>query len=161
MDKRRIALELVLEGLGTGLRLDTFDDRLKLQKTIYLAQISRINLGYHFHWYLRGPYCPALTDDAFAILSQPADRFRGWELDRQSRGRLARVKKLTAEASPRWLELLASAHYLLDRRQITSSEPALMVRALRRFGKDFAQSEVSDALEELQRHGLKPATRSN
>ena len=37
--------------------MDRFNDRLKLQKIIYLLQAFDVYLGYNFGWYLRGPYC--------------------------------------------------------------------------------------------------------
>lgn len=50
-----------------GLELEKFGDRLLLQKRIFLLQMSGVDLGYRFSWYLRGPYSPTLTQDAFAI----------------------------------------------------------------------------------------------
>ncbi len=47
--------------------MKTFKDRHKLQKTLYLLQSFGIYLGYDFSWYLRGPYCPSLTINAFAL----------------------------------------------------------------------------------------------
>ena len=47
--------------------MDTFDDRLRLQKFIYLLQAHDIYLGYDFSWYLRGPYCSSLTTDGFIL----------------------------------------------------------------------------------------------
>lgn len=49
-----------------GADLHSFDDRLLLQKRVYLLGASGVDLGYMHSWYLRGPYCPALTRDAFA-----------------------------------------------------------------------------------------------
>src|SRR5579885_637652 len=46
----------------------SFDERLKLQKTIYLLQSAfRVNLGYTYNWYLRGPYSPGLAADAYKV----------------------------------------------------------------------------------------------
>lgn len=47
--------------------MDTFDGRLKLQKTVYLLQAFGVNMGYHFNWYKRGPYSPDLTRDGFEV----------------------------------------------------------------------------------------------
>lgn len=53
--------------------LNSFNERLKLQKTIFLLQESsnkiRNNsiLNYSFNWYLRGPYSPNLTEDEYEI----------------------------------------------------------------------------------------------
>jgi len=55
MNRRQIALKLVLDSLGIQLSMSSFDERLALQKTIYLAQQMGVPLGYQFSWYLRGP----------------------------------------------------------------------------------------------------------
>ena len=66
MNKGRILLKLVLDNIGLGnLELDTFLKRLRLQKKIYLLQLTGLDSGYRYNWYLRGPYCPSLTEDAF------------------------------------------------------------------------------------------------
>jgi uncharacterized protein YwgA len=44
-----------------------FDNRLKVQKYIYLMQRFGLNLGYSFSLYIRGPYCTELTKDAFQM----------------------------------------------------------------------------------------------
>jgi uncharacterized protein YwgA len=47
--------------------MDEFDDRLRLQKFIYLLQTFDIYLGYDFSWYIRGPYCSTLSTCGFAL----------------------------------------------------------------------------------------------
>lgn len=42
-----------------------FNNRLKLQKFIYLMKISDLDLGYNFRLYLRGPYATLLAKDGF------------------------------------------------------------------------------------------------
>ena len=48
-------------------KIDTFEDRLRLQKIIYIAKHFGINLGYSFNEYLRGPYSPELADDYYEL----------------------------------------------------------------------------------------------
>lgn len=61
-----MALQLCLNEVG-GFRMDSFSERLKYQKMVYLMQLFGIDLGYRFEWYLRGPYCTELTADGFEI----------------------------------------------------------------------------------------------
>lgn len=46
-------------------KMEFFDNRLKLQKLIYLMQASKLNLGYNFKLYLHGPYCTVLAREGF------------------------------------------------------------------------------------------------
>jgi hypothetical protein len=55
---------------------------------------------------------------------------------------------------PRWLELLASVHFLVDRRQVRSADTAGLQEVLRRFNKDYTDGEVSDAVATLRSHAL-------
>lgn len=47
--------------------MDTFDGRLRFQKTVQVLQSFGIDLGYYYNWYLRGPYCPDLAKDGFRL----------------------------------------------------------------------------------------------
>lgn len=161
MDRQQIGMKLTLDGLGLPFQLETFEDRLILQKAIYLAQAAGVRLGYYFRWYLRGPYCPALTADAYAVASEPAQGSAGsgaWHLDDGSAGILARIRPLFEAETPgelaRQLELLASVHYLLDRRQVPSGDARRAAETLERFGKDFHERDVQCALGRLAEHGL-------
>ena len=55
VDQQQIGLKLTWDALGLPDQLDSFAARLSLQKAIYLVQEAGVQLGYSFHWYLRGP----------------------------------------------------------------------------------------------------------
>jgi len=119
MNNTRILLKLVLDEIGLGgLDLSSFRKRLVLQKKIYLLQISGLDLRYRYNWYLHGPYCPCLTEDAFLLkdeLNYDED-FKEYTLSSNAKNDIERAKKIweTPENvdSRSWLELLASLHYL-------------------------------------------------
>lgn len=120
MDRRKIALRLIMDRLQ--LKLDRFVDRLAVQKSIYLLQVLGLDLRYHYSWYLRGPYSPELTRDAFEI-SEPRNPIhevaKRYELGPHAIETLDAFTKLAVECrprdieQPRWLECLASLHYLV------------------------------------------------
>jgi uncharacterized protein YwgA len=120
MTPSQIELKLVLDAIGQPLNLATFQDRLRIQKKLYLAQLSGLDLGYRFSWYLHGPYCRELTNDAYRLDEQ----IREGANDHASR-RLSSIARHLSESSKAiwqdspaemlnddWLELLASLHYL-------------------------------------------------
>ena len=51
--------------------MDSFQDRMWLQKIVVLAQEFGIPMNYRFGWYKHGPYASPLTEDAFTIDSIP------------------------------------------------------------------------------------------
>jgi uncharacterized protein YwgA len=122
MNRGRILLKLVLDEAGAGgLSLDTFADRLSLQKRIYLIQLTGIDFGYRYNWYLRGPYCPPLTRDAFLLKDEVEAEekdYTDYELTDGTIEKIGTAHRIwdlpdgIHVSSEDWLELLASLHYL-------------------------------------------------
>lgn len=52
---------------NSDFKMDGFDDRLRLQKIVYMLQAFGVNLGYGFSWYFRGPYCTSLARAGFEL----------------------------------------------------------------------------------------------
>ena len=59
-------LGVLVKDIG-NFEMDTFDGRLRFQKTVQLLQSFGIDLGYYYNWYLRGPYSPELAKDGFRL----------------------------------------------------------------------------------------------
>lgn len=121
MNKERILLKLVMDEIGLRLKLDTFPDRLILQKKLYLVQAAGLDLGYRYNWYLKGPYSPSLTADAFLLEEEIASNERDYteyELAERARDQALRATGVWElpegqQIEPDlWLELLSSVHYL-------------------------------------------------
>jgi uncharacterized protein YwgA len=161
MDKRQIAIKLTIDTLGLSFEIDSFPKRLILQKAIYLAQTAGVDLGYHYRWYLKGPYCGHLADDCYFVASPMADEdeYKGWTLDQASVSALKRIKPLFLEKkdvdkSAKDLELLASVHFLIVRKQVIDNDIAGIVKILKANNKPFSEKEVQEALTELRRYDL-------
>ena len=161
MNRRQIGLKLVTDQLGQMVKVETFGDRLILQKTVYLVQAAGVHLGYFFRWYLRGPYCPDVADDGFAVALDAAgnqDESKGWTLDDTSCGRLAAIRSMLVGADrthlANKLELLASVHYLIDRKQVPNRSARTITEKLHACDKFFSEDEVAEALQELGEHGI-------
>lgn len=161
MDGRQIGFKLTMEALGLDVRVETFDDRLIVQKAMYLAQAAGVDHGYFYRWYLRGPYCPAVADDAFAVAleeSQGTDDAQNWELDDASLSCLSKIggwmTREPREDLANRLELLASVHFLIDRKQVSQDDPGAIREVLLRFDKQYSIEEVAGALKELRAREL-------
>lgn len=119
MLRRKIALKLIMDDLKLG--LTRFDDRLSLQKSVYLLGELGLHLGYRFTWYLRGPYSPELTRDAFEVSEEKspiAQQALNYRLGPNAKDVIETFKILANDNRPahldkaKWLEVLASVHYL-------------------------------------------------
>lgn len=159
MDRRQIGVMLALDDLGVSLDLSCFNDRLIFQKTIYLAQAAGINLGYYYHWYLHGPYCSPLTSDGYDIKTEIAsEEWKEWKLSEASKAKLTKIKSVFSEKDRQKLadriELLASVHFLIERKQVKNRDVREITATLRRFNKPFDEGQVQGALGELVGYGF-------
>jgi uncharacterized protein YwgA len=151
-----------MDYLNLGFSMETFEDRLILQKGTYLAQAAGLRLGYHFRWDLRGPYCPALANDGYAIAEEiqgGQDEAEQWQFDSVSRKLLDPVHGLIPASGRRDrivedLELFASVHFLVNRGQASADDPKQVVETLRRCQKDYTEERVRQTIAELKRNGL-------
>ena len=95
----------------------SFQQRLKMQKVIYLLQEMGVPVGdYGFSWYKHGPYSQRLLDDAFF------SRDNGDDLDLNSltsdnRRAINKLKEILSVPNSKydvsnWCECIASIHYL-------------------------------------------------
>ncbi len=103
------------------LKRDTIEDRLKLQKTIYLLEEYGMNLGYGFGWYKYGPYSSDLVQDAYSVLYAESERYNqetaNWEFsdDSKDKFREFETKLEGVLGNAEKLELVASVNFVCDR----------------------------------------------
>jgi len=163
MDRQQILLAKSLEAARVPLSVKTFNERLILQKSVYLLQAAGIHMGYRFRWYIRGPYSPDMTAGAFGIVNEGEygeKELRGWKLDDESSARARNLQPLLHQEGEskadqaRRLELLASALFLFKTEQAKPSDPEGISKILKQNNKDFNTSEVKVAVKELRAHGL-------
>jgi uncharacterized protein YwgA len=100
---------------GEDIDMDTFDHRLKLQKSIYILKSEGINFNYSFTWYIYGPYSSDLTHDGYSFVKN-RDAISGlYSPQPKEQTLLTRIKKarMLFNDSDR-AELIASFLYLKD-----------------------------------------------
>lgn len=88
--------------------VETFDDRLRMQKLVYLAGEFGLDHGYSYDMYLYGPYSPELAndyyEDEFTIPSEEEGMPPSFDL--------VSFLDLVEDRSVKWLEHAATAHSL-------------------------------------------------
>jgi hypothetical protein len=161
MDGRLIVLQRFIEALGEPADISSIDSRKRFQKAVYLGQLSGIDLGYRYSWYVRGPYSTSLTQDYYALASAvvageqpPADQ----QLKPAIIEKLQVIRSLLNSPhgpldQPSWYELLASWHYLRQvSKQSLDQARDTMVRT-----KPHLANHVPLADAALKGHQLLPA----
>ena len=101
---------------GQSFSYSSFDDRLKMQKMVYLLQEEGVNIGhYGFDWYKHGPYSQVLLDDMYKEDGNACIKLN-YTSDAESR--IERLKDIFNDSEAQeiygmknWTECLASIHF--------------------------------------------------
>ena len=133
------------------INLDTFPDRLILQKLAYLAQEMGAAKEYAYSWYVHGPYSSSLTSALF--LGDELNEFNSTLALTQDESEVAsKLKTLLGDklTDPSTLELFASVWYLLSALGRTSESDKDTVLAIMHKEKPhFKEPKVQSALDTI------------
>lgn len=152
---------MVMREFG-GITLSEFDDRLILQKRIYVLQSFGLDLDYRYNWYVRGPYCPQLTEDAYEAIGRREDlqiQSESFTLTEDSKKTVNDYKTFEAGLDrhnlPIMLELAASIHYFLHVGFLFGGKTYENIKlALRQRGKQFTDEQYQAVWSALDACGL-------
>ncbi|MGM5488569.1 MAG: hypothetical protein ACQESG_06480 [Nanobdellota archaeon] len=125
--------------------LSTLQDRIRVQKNQYIAQVFGISPVYEYNLYLRGPYSPDLASDLFLLretnVTVPIRKFASKELEK----RFQLFKKFIQNKSVRELELIVTLHWLTKKAGFTKNSAKLKLKEL----KDSTDEEYNLANGEM------------
>jgi len=116
-----------------------FEDRLKMQKMVYLLQEEGVDIGhYGFDWYKHGPYSQALLDDMYM---ESGSACMGLNYTSEAKEGIENLKDIFNDVEANsiygirnWTECLASIHFLRNKEMGSnaSEEEILQVLAKRK-----------------------------
>lgn len=156
VDKQTIDLGTVLRQFPEfKFSMDGFDDRLRLQKFIYLLQSFDVFLGYHYSWYIRGPYCSTLSTCGFALkdIYQKIPNDAKMEFtDPDIRARFKKFKEFISgrEMNNDWLEIAASIHL---QNRLGNTRKVVIQKVVDKQER-FTRKQVEGAWAVLEKWGL-------
>ena len=130
--------------------VDTFENRLRLQKLGFLAQEIGEEVGFSFSWYHHGPYSSSLAKMLY--MGNEVDAFtEEIELNEQENAVIVGLNTLLGENlnDPHVLELYASLWYLLPNRILFEREIDLIKNKLREEKPQYNEEEVNQATERI------------
>lgn len=128
-----------------NINMDDFDDRLKLQKLVYILNSQKIRFRYDFTWYIHGPYSSELTRDGYAYTRRVNDFRQNYYPSQEERNVVERIRNARALLDePDRAELVASFLYLTDRYGSQDmAKEQLMIRKPR-----FSESQILEVMHE-------------
>lgn len=132
--------------------IDEFDDRLRMQKLVYLAGKFGFDHGYSYNMYLHGPYSPELADDYYedefsTVLDEPRVSLA---FD------LISFLDLVENKTIEWLEVAATAHSLWENYHKRHGGETLDERVISATSekKNTPHTEVCTIYRELKSRGI-------
>ena len=103
---------------GKDFSYGNFDQRLEMQKAVYLLQDMGVPIGdYGFRWYQHGPYSQNLQDDMYYESSRKCEDI---QLSKEYADRIDKLRSVIFDTCKgdysisNWVECLASLHYLRE-----------------------------------------------
>jgi len=135
-----------------GLKRDTTEDRLRLQKTIYLLQANGLQLGYGFGWYKYGPYSQDLVSDAYVVLRAEKYKYeketRSWKFSKNSLERFKQFESICGDVlnDAAQLELVASVDFVRQTWYPEATEEKLVKGFKQRKKQLFRETPITDEM---------------
>ena len=144
--------------------IKSFEDRLRLQKIVYIAKYFDINLGYSYNQYIRGPYSPDLARDYYKLAEDFENKLP--EEYPQKVNRLVKKPAFSKFASfidkyhndPEMLELIATALMIMNiskltPENLTDDNKKALIDAIHSmkpyFGKEKIRKAIDIAINEV------------
>jgi uncharacterized protein YwgA len=145
---KKTRLQGYLDALDLGKSLDSFSDRIRVQKLVYLLKQLDPELRFGYSWYIHGPYSPELTRMIFEGESQLSPE----KLETDQLATLNEIRNFLKEDlySPDRLELIVSVIYLnKNGKELGFRNRKDVQRFLLQEKPQFSETEVMQALEKV------------
>lgn len=136
MNNSHIATAIAIRDLHC-FTLESINDRILLQKKVYLAQDIGLPLGYGYSWYIHGPYSTDLTAVAYQIIPEGDTAIENHSLKEPYASMITKVNSLENAIDDKnltisvvqWYELIASIAYWYKRGYSTEEKAVEKIRA--------------------------------
>jgi len=152
--KRTSRLFASLNVLGIDPKMDTFAERKKVQKLVYLLdKVFGMNFKFPYSWYLHGPYSPTVTKIIFDVVERGLIVETSPDvLSAEDSRNIERMKSFLGKDidSNDKLELLVSSHFLMQRAKDTGVSQEDAIEFLKVKKPYFTDEEIFEAIDRLR-----------
>lgn len=148
-----VALGGITKRIYPNFNIGIFENRLKLQKIIYLLQAWGINLNYNFSLYIYGPYCTELTKTAFLIEDINLIKEVGFEdiiVENKFKDFLEEITPFKDDIE--WLEIASTIH--LFTKLYPNKEKNDLITEIKKIKHNFAFDIINNVWEDLKKWQL-------
>lgn len=142
-------INLLKDNLDFSFNINSLDDRIKLQKYVFIAKSFGLDFGYHYSLYIHGPYSPNLANDYYYL------SLNGYN----DNGQLPRTFKIESFKSAvqgrsiKWLEIVSTALSFMGANPKLSKNELLNL-VIKIKGTVYKQNDIKEILEEATKYNL-------
>lgn len=147
-----LTLAGVLKRVYSSFSMESFNNRLKLQKFVYLLKAFGINLGYNFNFYIYGPYSTQLMIDGYQVTEFGRTPEVKFEPELEEKFNKFKEFYKNHREDIEWLEIAASVH-LLKQLGLSYNEIINKIKNKRPELND-KETQINKIIEELKEVSL-------
>ena len=143
-----------LSVLSIDPKMDTFSERKRVQKLVYLLdKVFGLDFGFRYNWYLHGPYSPTVTETIFDVVERGQIVETSPDVlsvaDYRNIERMKSFLGKDIDSNDR-LELLVSLHFLMQRAKAKGVSQKDVIAFLKVKKPYFTDKEILEAIDRLQ-----------
>lgn len=133
--------------------IDNFQDRLVIQKVVYLLQLKGIKMGFNYGLYIRGPYSPDLSKELYSHEHELNKFITDTKLTQKELEEVHELKELL-EPKPGLLEVAATyAYFAYSQRQ----DPTTATKNVRTMKGFYPEAQISIGISRAKQLLFKPS----
>ena len=141
---------------GLGMRApstDDFEDKLIIQKAVYLLQLKGVKTGFGFNLYVRGPYSPALTIELYQHKRELRALETTSKLSERETEAVQELHELTG-LKPSLLEVAATYAYFAFEQ---GKDPLTATKGVRAMKGFYPETQIALGISHAKKFLFKPS----
>lgn len=117
-----------LKALKIEPKLDSFESKLIVQKTVYLLDAMGLKTGYGFNFYIRGTYSPELTEEMYQNKQQIENLANAESLTEKELELVNEFREEMGKLDPNVLEVAAAYAYFVKECGLSAHEATIKTK---------------------------------
>lgn len=145
-----------LKEIGIKPKVDDFQNRLIIQKSIYLLKLKDIDFGFAYNLYVRGPYSPDLTKEIYDHKSIVENLKTTSKLDSSESKKIKEFKELFHAPRPSILEVAATyAYFAFEQEQ----DPITALQNVKRMKSFYSEAQIAVGVSKAKEFLFRPSAK--
>jgi len=130
-----------------------FEDRLILQKVIYLLKLNGVDTGFDYGFYIRGPYSPELTREMYCQQNAFENLDSKLKLTPEENKKVEELKRLFG-LDPGLLEVAATYGYFVIEKKLS---PVEALKRVKKFKSFFSETQLAVGISRFKQLLFRPS----